>query len=182
MVLVDSKVNPQATYTFTTEMWTFDGSTKSIKENSQPIVHIVHVRQAAKIIIEKPQELKIEDNPKSACVTSSDNDLASPHKIVKKEKRSNSIHEEVTITPNKKTVVTFQFLYNPEYITKDSYIIINESNLKAFGRIVEVKHDIDEKFGVHELVKAHKKKHIMKHLENASQEEKKNFEVEVDIP
>lgn len=58
MVLVDPKSKPQATYTFTAEVCTFDGSTKTIKDNSQPIVHIVHVRQAAKIILEK-DELKI---------------------------------------------------------------------------------------------------------------------------
>ena len=34
-----------------------------------------------------------------------------------------------------------QFLYNPEYLIKDSYLIINENNLKAFGRVTELFHD-----------------------------------------
>jgi hypothetical protein len=32
-------------------------------------------------------------------------------------------------------------MYNPEYITQDGYIIINENNLKAIGRITEPLYD-----------------------------------------
>jgi len=41
----------------------------------------------------------------------------------------------------KKTKVILQFLYNPEYLIKDGYIIINENNLKFFGRITELFYD-----------------------------------------
>lgn len=34
-----------------------------------------------------------------------------------------------------------QFLYNPEYLIKDSYLIINENNLKAFGRVTDLFYD-----------------------------------------
>lgn len=87
----------------------------------------------------------------------------------------------MTISANKKTVLTFQFLYNPEYVTKDSYIIINENNLKTFGRIIDVMHDTDDKFGLCEM-KHTKKKAIVKHRGTNSQEKKKRFEVEVDTP
>lgn len=36
------------------------------------------------------------------------------------------ILDEVQISPMKKTKVIMQFLYNPEYLLQDSYIIINE--------------------------------------------------------
>lgn len=41
----------------------------------------------------------------------------------------------------KKTKVVMQFLYNPEYLIKDSYLIINENNLKAFGRVTDLFYD-----------------------------------------
>lgn len=41
----------------------------------------------------------------------------------------------------KKTKVIFQFLYNPEYLIKEGYIIINENNIKAFGRITDLFYD-----------------------------------------
>jgi GTPase len=33
MVLVDPKLKPRATWTFSAEIWTFDGPTKNIKNN-----------------------------------------------------------------------------------------------------------------------------------------------------
>jgi GTPase len=51
--------------------------------------------------------------------------------------------EEMTISddPMEKTTVMFRFMYNPEYITVGKYLIINESGLKAFGKITEVMND-----------------------------------------
>ena len=40
----------------------------------------------------------------------------------------------------------FQFLYNPEYLIKDGYLIINENNLKAIGRIIEPLYDDQMKY------------------------------------
>jgi hypothetical protein len=51
------------------------------------------------------------------------------------------LFEEIQISPMKKTKVILQFLYNPEYLLQDSYIIINENNLKAFGRGNELFYD-----------------------------------------
>ena len=53
MVLVDPKSKPRATWTFMVEMWTFDGSTKNIKNNYQPVLHVGHIRQSVKIILDK---------------------------------------------------------------------------------------------------------------------------------
>ncbi len=48
---------------------------------------------------------------------------------------TSDILEEVTVSPKDKVKVLFQFRYYPEFITEDGYIIINENNLKVFGRI-----------------------------------------------
>ena len=39
-----------------------------------------------------------------------------------------------------------QFLYNPEYLIQDGYIILNENNLKAFGRITKIFYDSATKY------------------------------------
>lgn len=169
MVLVDTKSKPSATYTFTAELWTFDGSTKTIKNNAQPIVHIVHIRQAAKVMLNtKKEDTKSIDDIHKSNPTSSDGetqkssqsptdkDSLSKKQLQKYSNRNNKSHqnlsqcqEEVVISPNKKTILTFQFLYNPEYVTKDSYLIINDNNFKAFGRIIDVNYDLEgDKFGL----------------------------------
>jgi hypothetical protein len=51
------------------------------------------------------------------------------------------ILEEVTVSPKDKVKVLFQFMYYPEFITEDGYIIINENNLKVFGRITTPLYD-----------------------------------------
>jgi len=48
--------------------------------------------------------------------------------------------------------VILQFLYNPEYLLKDSYLIINENNLKAFGRVTELFYDTITKLYSDKLV------------------------------
>ena len=53
MVLVDPKSKPRATWTFAAEIWTFDGLTKMIKNNYQPVIHVGHVRQSARFILDK---------------------------------------------------------------------------------------------------------------------------------
>ena len=56
------------------------------------------------------------------------------------------LSDEIQLTHNKKVKVTFQFLYNPEVIGDNAYMIINENNLKAHGRITKVYCDKDTKF------------------------------------
>ena len=191
MVLVDPKSKPRATWTFAAEIWTFDGSTKIIKNNYQPVVHTSHVRESARIILDKsylkPNEetkrtISVDELHKSNPTSSEEEEKlnkkkihhiqgfdeknnqllnnifaslshssnsASPqnltekkkHKEGDKHKAEKEIPQEVEISPMKKTKVILQFLYNPEYLIKDGYIIINENNLKFFGRITELFYD-----------------------------------------
>lgn len=57
------------------------------------------------------------------------------------QKTDENILEEIAIGPMKKTKVLMQFLYYPEYLMKDSRLIINENNLKAFGRVTDLSYD-----------------------------------------
>jgi len=50
MVLLDTKMNPKATYTFKAEIWSFDGVTRTIKNSYQPVVHASHIRQCCAIV------------------------------------------------------------------------------------------------------------------------------------
>lgn len=61
MVLIDPKIKPKATWTFSAEIWTFDGTTKSIKNNYQPVIHTSHIRQSARMILDKVFLKKEED-------------------------------------------------------------------------------------------------------------------------
>jgi GTPase len=61
MVLADPKINPRATWTFSAEIWTFDGSHKVVKHNYQPMMHTSHIRQATRIILDKAY-LNLEDD------------------------------------------------------------------------------------------------------------------------
>jgi hypothetical protein len=54
---------------------------------------------------------------------------------------TSDILEEVTVSPKDKVKVLFQFMYYPEFITEEGYIIINENNLKVFGRITTPLYD-----------------------------------------
>jgi|SanBayMetagenome_1026888.scaffolds.fasta_scaffold544007_1 GTPase len=44
MVLVDTKAKPRASWTFCAEIWTIDGQTKILKNNSTPVLHTAHIR------------------------------------------------------------------------------------------------------------------------------------------
>ncbi len=53
MVLVDPKLKPKATWTFCAEICTFDGVQKTLKNNFQPVVNTGHIRQSARIILDR---------------------------------------------------------------------------------------------------------------------------------
>lgn len=93
--------------------------------------------------------------------------------------------EETALTPNKKTKVIFQFLYYPEYVTKGIYIIINENNLKAFGRVTHILYDTLNKFDSAVTVsnKSKRKRSVPpQQVASTFMEEHKRFEGELCSP
>ena len=88
MVLLDSHLKPQATYTFRADIWTIDGSTKVIKTSYQPVVHSSHIRQCCAVVLDncktglggKPDRIKlgppsIDEHNKSTPTTTSEDEL-----------------------------------------------------------------------------------------------------------
>lgn len=63
------------------------------------------------------------------------------NKLLDELNGTTDVLEEVTVSPKDKVKVLFQFMYYPEFITEDGYIIINENNLKIFGRITNPLYD-----------------------------------------
>lgn len=63
------------------------------------------------------------------------------NKLLDELNGTSDVLEEVTVSPKDKVKVLFQFMYYPEFITEDGYIIINENNLKVFGRITTPLYD-----------------------------------------
>jgi hypothetical protein len=86
------------------------------------------------------------------------------------------------VSEQKKTNVVLQFLHYPEYLTKGSYIFINESNLKVMGIITDLFYDTAEKFncpsfgGSKEQRLKLRKAKIEKQMEMSSKESNKKEE------
>ena len=55
--------------------------------------------------------------------------------FVSQEANSN---EEFVISSTTKTKLILEFMFNPEYITVGSNVIINDQSLKAFGVITKI--------------------------------------------
>ena len=49
MVLIDTSCNPIASRIFEVELWTIDGTRKTIKNTFEPCLHIRHIKQCASI-------------------------------------------------------------------------------------------------------------------------------------
>ena len=76
--------------------------------------------------IEKIKTLKIEDNKKYT---------DKKKFLVSQEANSN---DEFIISSTTKTKLIFEFMFNPEYITIGSNVIINDQSLKAFGQVTKI--------------------------------------------
>jgi len=50
MVLLDMQIKPVATKTFEADIWTIDGTRKTLKSKYQPVLYIKHIRQGCRIL------------------------------------------------------------------------------------------------------------------------------------
>lgn len=94
MVLVDPKSKPRATWTFAAEIWTFDGSTKFIKNNYQPVVHVGHIRQSVKIILDKSQIKPLEEESTKRATSIDEFHKSNPTSSEEEEKKSKSLFKQ----------------------------------------------------------------------------------------
>jgi len=115
MVLLDLKSNPYATKLFEAEIWTVDGSRKTVKTKYQPVLYIRNIRQGVKI-------RKFTD----------------PGKNKKRKLTMVDCEESVVISSCRRTKIIFEFLYFPEFLAEGTNLIINDNLLKAYGVITKL--------------------------------------------
>jgi GTPase len=165
MVLLDINALPLSAKMFEVELWTIDGTKKLLKYKYQPILNIKHIRQGAKIknindifIIDDPNILnsnRVLENLIMDDTINFENAKFNLEKI-KLENNNNAImknqnkkttinnginyntDEAVLITSTNKTKIIFEFMFNPEYLTVGSHVIINDQLIKAYGIVTRV--------------------------------------------
>lgn len=121
MVLLDLNTSPTAIKVFEAEIWTVDGSKKEVKMKYQPVLYIRNVRQGARI-------RKFVENFSRVKKKKRDKDPASEE----------SEPESAVICSQKRTKIIFEFMYNPEFLTEGTNLIINDNLLKAYGIITKL--------------------------------------------
>ena len=68
-----------------------------------------------------------------------------------KENKEEDKDKFIEISPDSKTTVVFQFLYNPEYVGVGNPIVINMDTFKAFGTITKLYPDKIDQNLTHEV-------------------------------
>lgn len=173
MVLLDLDTPPQPVRVFEAELWTIDGSKRSIKYKYQPVLNIKHIRQGCKIkninelispceesnkisqsqfIKEKKIKSKNDFNPRPRGLSAYASDFTPvinyfPSRTTKIEEfnidedcdtLSYNFEESFELNSTTKTKVVFEFMFNPEYLTVGSHVMINDQRVKAFGIITNI--------------------------------------------
>jgi len=151
MVLLDFEKNPPtAVKTFEAEIWTIDGRKKIIKNKYQPVLNIKHIRQGCRIL--KKSKFSQKQNASNYCNSNSNSPREEMEKCSKESAYNNeecktnsydssceSIPEEAfSIGSKHKTKLLFEFMFNPEYVSVGSHIIINDQLIKAYGTITKI--------------------------------------------
>jgi GTPase len=148
---------PKAVYKFKADVWNIFDDVKEVKYKYEPVVIINHIRQTCKIIknvnnnnnnfinnnnINANQSYNsVSNNTTNSSVVTGELDFNEDDGIgIRKKKKRIKFKGEETffICKNEKIELMFQFKNSPEYVTEGSNVIINDSNIKAFGIITKV--------------------------------------------
>lgn len=145
---------PKAVFKFKADVWNIFDEVKEVKYKYEPVVIINHIRQTCKIIknvnnnnnnfvinvnnnVNKSYN-SVSNNTTNSSVVTGELDF-NDEDVKKKKKRIKFKGEETFfICKNEKIELMFQFKNSPEYVTEGSNVIINDSNIKAFGIITKV--------------------------------------------
>lgn len=167
MVLLDINSAPSSVRLFEAELWTIDGTTKIIKYKYQPILNIKHIRQGCKLrsvddLFLLDEEVNCNETFDKILSTDSGDDLDNIKNKVEKVILENKLKKEKIncsgnlkkmlnnnclnynpeeaffINSTSKTKVLFEFMFNPEYVTVGSHVIINDQLIKAYGIITKI--------------------------------------------
>ncbi|MCQ2819348.1 MAG: hypothetical protein MJ252_18960 [archaeon] len=155
MVLLGTSIPPKASKLFEVELWTIDGSKRTIKNTYEPCLNIKHVRQCAKI--KKTMEIFMFENAENnlnKILEEEEMDLSKAeteieecknnyrNKVMLRKKgiieADNMDKEEFILSSSTKTKIIFEFKFKPEYITVGSNVIIVDQSLKAFGIVTRI--------------------------------------------
>lgn len=146
MVLISYKCSPKAVTVFEADIWSIDGSDKTLKYSWQPVIHISHIRQAVKI--KKKEECNDElqsqkiDTEKIEEIITNSNEIKKESVIEEVKNGKNLIikflEDEFSVSISKITKVTFEFMYCPEYIKEGEHLIIYENNFKIYGHVTKI--------------------------------------------
>jgi elongation factor 1-alpha len=142
MVLLSYKSNPSSVTMFEAEIWSIDGSDRTLKYRWQPVLHLSHIRQSAKVkkeIDSKQLELIIPEDNKQSEKQNKENE-ENIEMEVKAENNLNGkvLDEEFTVYSDKVTKVIFEFMYCPEYVKEGEHLIIYENNYKIYGYVTKL--------------------------------------------
>ena len=157
--MVQPSLNPMACRKFEAELVTLDGKVRAIGSNYEPLIYTDHIRQTARIIIDKmtaAQESELKSNVETPISIKTPIDEKAKEIILTEEMKKLSVASEekkevspkvngeevkcqqINITPDKKTKLILQFMYYPEYIAIGHKVVIHDANLQAIGKITKV--------------------------------------------
>ncbi len=147
---------PKAVFKFKADVWNIFDEVKEVKYKYEPVVIINHIRQTCKIIknvnnnnnfnvnsnnVNVNQSYNsVSNNTTNSSVVTGELDFNDEDVGMRKKKKRIKFKGEETffLCKNEKIELMFQFKNSPEYVTEGSNVIINDSNIKAFGIITKV--------------------------------------------
>ena len=145
MCLLGTTVVPRAIRRFKADVWSIGTEImKEVKYKSEPVVIINHIRQTCKIKKEKSNvDVSVEEGTNSELTKSTSRltDIDEMDDGFRKKRRVKLGKEKddvFFISKHDKIELMFEFKNTPEYITEGSNVIINDSNIKAFGIVTQV--------------------------------------------
>ena len=145
MCLLGTTVVPRAIRRFKADVWSIGTEImKEVKYKSEPVVIINHIRQTCKIKKEKSNvDVSVEEGTNSELTKSTSRltDIDEMDDGFRKKRRVKLGREKddvFFISKHDKIELMFEFKNTPEYITEGSNVIINDSNIKAFGIVTKV--------------------------------------------
>ena len=147
---------PKAVFKFKADVWNIFDEVKEVKYKYEPVVIINHIRQTCKIIKNvnnnnnfnvnsnnnnvNQSYNSVSNNTTNSSVVTGELDFNDEDVGMRKKKKRIKFKGEETffLCKNEKIELLFQFKNSPEYVTEGSNVIINDSNIKAFGTITKV--------------------------------------------
>ncbi len=135
---------PKAVKSFQAEISSVDNNIKTLKYKYEPLVTIKHIRQSCKVKKINANQIKkckeYQEEYKGMLDLSDSEDESTLPTVTSRHNKRKKLNDDCsyTVSPNGKTLLTFEFKNHPEFITLGSHIIINDSSLRAYGVVTKI--------------------------------------------